>query len=350
MDRLERRGELDRRLNMKRPGRRSFLSASVAFLAAGAALGLPPAMAHAQTPASPQNHAAPGAYRVQVSLETWHDSARNRDIPVKHYQPEGAGKAPLILFSHGLGGSREAGEAWLMHWASHGYQGLALQHAGSDSALLTGGPMAMRRAMKGAMTGEQLQARLADVRFVLDELPRRTAGDPAWAGVDLTRIGLAGHSFGAVTTQAMAGERLALGPSVDDPRIKAFIALSPSARGGEALLNSRFAELKRPFLSITGTRDDGIGIGDISAANRTLPYRHMPPGDKYLLVLEGGTHMHFSGQRIRMVRTPPPLESAVKAASLAFWDAYLKADRGARTWLQRDFAASLDPADHWEYK
>lgn len=307
-------------------------------------------MADPMHSASPQNYTAPGTYRVQVSLETWHDPARNRDIPVKHYRPEGAGKAPLILFSHGLGGSREAGESWLMHWASHGYQGLALQHAGSDSALLTGSPMAMRRAMQGAMTGEQLQARLADVRFVLDELPRRAANDPAWADVDLNRIGLAGHSFGAVTTQAMAGERLTLGPSVDDPRLRAFIALSPSARGGEALLNSRFADLQRPFLSLTGTRDDGIGIGDISATNRTLPYRHMPPGDKYLLVLEGATHMHFSGQKIRMARTPAPVESAVKAASLAFWDAYLKDDRAARTWLQRDFATSLASADHWEFK
>ena len=76
----------------------------------------------------------------------------------------------------------------------------------------------------------------------------------------------------------------------------------------------------------------------------------MPPGDKYLLVLEGGTHMHFSGQKIRMARTPAPVESAVQAASLAFWDAYLKDERGARTWLQRDFAASLGPADHWEFK
>lgn len=298
-----------------------------------------------------QKYAAPGLLRVQVSLETWHDPARNRDVPIKHYLPEGVGKAPVILFSHGLGGSREAGESWLMHWATHGYQGMALQHAGSDSALLQGGPMAMRQAMRGAMNGEQLQARLADVRFVLDEMGRRAAAnDPAWAGTDLTRIGLAGHSFGAVTTQAMAGERLALGPSVDDPRIRAFIALSPSARGGETLLNARFADLQRPFFSITGTRDDGIGIGDISAANRTLPYRHMPPGDKYLLVLEGATHMHFSGQKIRMVRTPVAVENAVKAASLAFWDAQLKGDQSARTWLQQHFAATLAPADRWEFK
>lgn len=335
---------------MGRPGRRSFLLAVLATSTAFAPLGFVPAMADSMHSSSPQNYAVPGPYRVQVSLETWHDPARNRDIPVKHYRPEVAGKAPLILFSHGLGGSREAGESWLMHWASHGYQGLALQHAGSDAALLAGNPMAIRRAMRGAMTGEQLQARLADVRFILDELPRRGAQDSAWADADLTRIGLAGHSFGAVTTQAMAGERLVQGPSVDDPRIRAFIALSPSARGDEALLNARFTNLQRPFLSLTGTRDDGIGIGDISAANRTLPYRHMPPGDKYLLVLEGATHMHFSGQKIRMARTPAPVESAVKAASLAFWNAYLKDDRGARTWLRQDFAASLAPADRWEFK
>lgn len=300
--------------------------------------------------AAPQNYAASGPYRVQESLETWHDAARMRDVPIKRYAPAGVSRAPLILFSHGLGGSREAGAAWLRHWASHGYLGLALQHAGSDAALIGGNPLAIRRALKAAMTPEQSQARIADVQFALDELARRQQGDPAWAVADLARIGLAGHSFGAVTTQAMAGEQLSLGPLVDEPRLQAFLALSPSARGGESRLNARFANLKRPFFSITGTRDDGIGLQDISADNRTLPYRHMPAGDKYLLVLEGAAHMHFSGQHSLRQQAPPRVESAVQAASLAFWEATLSGRQGARTWLRQDFPHTLIPGDAWEFK
>ena len=41
----------------------------------------------------------------------WHDVARNRDVPAKIYFPtEGAGPFPVIIFSHGLGGTREGYE------------------------------------------------------------------------------------------------------------------------------------------------------------------------------------------------------------------------------------------------
>ncbi|GBG03780.1 hypothetical protein AZSI13_31070 [Azospira sp. I13] len=339
MDGLERHGELVGRLGRNAMGRRAcrWLLCWLCCLSQG------PVMA-----ASP-HYAAAGPYRVQVALEVWHDAVRQRDIPVKRYGPEGLARVPVILFSHGLGGSREAGEAWLRHWAAHGYLGIALQHTGSDGALLQGGPMAIRRALKAAMTPEQSRARIADVQFVLDELARRQ-GEPGWNQADLAHIGLAGHSFGAVTTQAMAGEQLSVGAPVEEPRLAAFLALSPSARGGENLLNARFSRLQRPFFSITGSRDDGIGLQDIDAANRTLPYRHMPPGDKYLLVLEGGAHMHFAGQHTLRQQAPPRLEQAVQAASLAFWEVTLKGRIEARTWLRQSFPATLIPGDRWEFK
>jgi len=299
--------------------------------------------------AAPQNYAATGSHRVQTGLAVWHDASRQRDVPLKYYRPEGLASAPVILFSHGLGGSREAGEAWLQHWASHGYLGIALQHAGSDSGLLGGGPMAIRRALKAAMTPEQSRARIADVQFVLDELARRH-GEAPWSQADLAHIGLAGHSFGAVTTQAMAGEKLSFGDAVQEPRLQSFLAFSPSARGGENLLNARFANLTRPFFSVTGTRDDGIGLQDIDAGNRALPYQHMPPGDKYLLVLEGGAHMHFSGQHTLRQQAPLRLEQAVQAATLAFWECTLRGRIQARTWLRQEFSRTLVAGDRWEFK
>ncbi|MBM3855559.1 MAG: hypothetical protein FJ399_20795 [Verrucomicrobia bacterium] len=43
---------------------------------------------------------------------TVRDSARQREIPVRVYLPAERTPAPVLLFSHGLGGSRE-GSAWL---------------------------------------------------------------------------------------------------------------------------------------------------------------------------------------------------------------------------------------------
>lgn len=299
---------------------------------------------------APHNYAASGPCRVREELEVWHDERRQRPIPCRHYLPQGIARTPLILFSHGLGGDRDNGERWLRHWASHGYRGLALQHTGSDAAVMAGSPMALRRALTAATTPEQSLARLADLGFVLDEVWRRQAADPAWAGVDLERVGLAGHSYGAVTTQAMAGERRAYGPPVVEPRLRAFLGLSPSARGEEAPLNARFAGIRRPFFCITGTRDDGIGLHDISAADRTVPYRHMPGGDKFLLVLDGAAHMPLAGNPGSRHVLPPRAVTAIQGASLAFWEATLGGRQAARTWLCQDFPSTLVPGDTWECK
>ena len=68
----------------------------------------------------------------------WADSRRQRPVPVRLYLPRGGGPVPLVVFSHGIGGSRR-GYSWLgQHFARHGIAGLHLQHVGSDRQLWTG--------------------------------------------------------------------------------------------------------------------------------------------------------------------------------------------------------------------
>ena len=87
---------------------------------------------------SPAAAAAPESGRaepnkVSTRLATWHDADRERDVPVKLYLPtEAEGRWPIVLFSHGLGGSREAAAYLGRHWAGHGYATVFLQHPGSD--------------------------------------------------------------------------------------------------------------------------------------------------------------------------------------------------------------------------
>ena len=51
-----------------------------------------------------------------------HDSPRNRDIPVKIYYPgHVAGSLPVIIFSHGYGGSDQGYEYLGRGWADAGY-------------------------------------------------------------------------------------------------------------------------------------------------------------------------------------------------------------------------------------
>ncbi len=330
-------------------------------LAAAAALMLAYVIADNANAAEPKDYAQAGAFPVSTSEETWRDAMRERDVPVKIYAP-GAGKAsesalrPVILFSHGLGGSREAGTLWAAHWASHGYIVLAMQHAGSDEGLWKSRPAAsVVASLKAGMTLTNLGLRVGDVRFVIDEIERRgKVGDALWKRADLKRIGMSGHSFGAQTTQAVSGQSAPTlaGQSGLDPRIAASIAFSPNARN-KMNLDRQFGDIRIPFLSVTGTKDGSVLDDGTTWQDRLLPYEHMKEGAKYLLVLDGADHMVFGGQEIRRrARTDNDarVQQRVKAVSLAFWQAHLSADAEARDWLTADFKSTLGLHDQFRTK
>lgn len=286
-------------------------------------------------------YAAPGIYPVASSVAEWTDAARHRTLPVKVYMPRGAqGDLPVVFFSHGLGGSREGGKEWGEHWASHGYLAIHLQHPGSDEAVWKGAGLSAAKAMREAASPQQLQARADDIHFALDELARRKrAGEAPFAAADLDRIGLAGHSFGAVTTLGAGGQSYPRSPHADSPlrdeRIKAIVALSPNGRERAGDLDRQFGTIRIPALTITGTRDGDI-LGDgTTPEDRRKPYAHMQGPDKYLAVFEGGDHMVFGGHTMRRAPTPidRAIQSGTRAIMVAFWDAYLRRDADAKAWL-----------------
>lgn len=99
------------------------------------------------------------------------DAKRKRDIPVRVYLPGSAKPAPVILFSHGLGGSR-TGSAYLgNHWAKRGYVVVSVQHPGSDDGVCRNTPPArMRQAMAEAANAENFTLRTGDIAATLDQL------------------------------------------------------------------------------------------------------------------------------------------------------------------------------------
>jgi len=231
-----------------------------------------------------------------VSDFSWRDAARDRELPLRIRWPAGDAPCALVLYSHGLGGSREGGDAWGQTWTEAGLAVLHLQHPGSDSEVLRGGMPALR----AAASAQQLLARVADVRFVLDELERRAA-QPPWSRVRRDAIGLGGHSFGALTVQALAGQRYALPGSLADERLKAFVALSPSPGRNALWLEQQFGGVVRPFLAVTGSLD-GDPLGNRRGNERgnggewrARVYDGLPGGQRGLLWLDGADHMSFAG-------------------------------------------------------
>ncbi len=138
-----------------------------------------------------------------------HDTARDRDIPVLIYLPANTEPQPVVLFSHGLGGTRN-GSAYLgKHWAGRGYVAVFTQHPGSDDSVWRNVPLRERMtAMNTAASAQNFMLRVQDIPAVLDALEvwNASADHPLHGRLDLEHIAMTGHSFGAVTTQAVSGQ------------------------------------------------------------------------------------------------------------------------------------------------
>jgi len=285
---------------------------------------------------------------------TIHDAKRKRDVPIFVYLPEAGTSLPVVMWSHGLGGSREGNAFQGKHWASRGYAAVFVQHPGSDTSVWKNArPVQRMREMQNAANAENFTLRAADIPAVLDQLTSwsMTHGNPLSGRLDLAHVAIGGHSFGAVTAQAVGGQSFGMAGSLADPRIDAVIAFSPSSPRTGSAKNS-FGAIKLPWLLMTGTRDVAA-IGGADLASRRGVYKALPPGDKYELVLNGAEHSAFTDRSLRGDRGTrnPNHHRAILGISTAFLDTYLKGDTAAREWLTGAGPLSiLQPADEWQRK
>lgn len=311
-------------------------------------LGFGLAAAVAQTlrgPADgPAAASAPAAAQDGVTTRDaeWQDAARQRAVPVRIYlpaAPNGTGtagtgtagaasvgiplkKSPLVLFSHGLGGTRMGYSHLGRHFAQHGFIAVHVQHAGSDRAVWQGGPLTLLGNVRDAASETNALARVQDMSFALTTL----LADPTLGTlIDPQAIAVAGHSYGANTAMLIAGaavERDGKRISYADARVKAVILLSAPPFHGEGNQAAVLQSVKLPTLHITGTEDvirvPGYGS---DVADRIGVFRDMPaarPGMKTLAIFEGGEHSVFTD------RTRSERALAIKAATRDLCLAFLR--------------------------
>ena len=297
---------------------------------------------------------APQFEATSIELEV-RDAAHERDIPLRVYLPASMQLAPVVLFSHGLGGSR-AGSAFLgRHWAARGYIAVFLQHPGSDESVWRNVLPARRMAaLREAANLANFRARVQDVPAVLDALTRwqSTPAHVLAGRLDLAHIGMSGHSFGAVTTQAVSGQHYPLlGARFTDPRIRAATIMSPNAPPTGPAARA-FASVALPWLLMTGTHDLAA-VGGADMTSRLAVFPALPNGDKYELVLAGAEHSAFTERALPGDAQPrnPNHHRAILAISTAFWDAYLRGDVDAHAWLAGvDARNVLQAGDRWQRK
>lgn len=284
---------------------------------------------------------ADGMHAFDTRLTNWTDPRRDRVLPIKLYLPEGDGPFPVVIFSHGLGGSREAAPYLGEHWAAHGFIGVFVQHPGTDRSLLQGVQSredAVERLNDRTRDIESARARFEDIPFVIDEIERQSAA--GLLAADPSRIGMSGHSYGAATTIAVLGRRFGPRGDFTELRIDAGIALSPTApprRVPERMHARLYDRMDTPMLHLTGTEDIAAVQPDVDPAARTIPFQMIPEGEQYLVVFDGGDHSVFGGRRgMRDGSVPdghPEIQAMTAEITTAFWQAYLNGDEAARDWL-----------------
>lgn len=274
-----------------------------------------------------------------------HDAARNKDLHVRIFYPVTQGKYPVIVFSHGAGGSQNCCESLTRHWATYGYVTLQPTHDDSTVQRRKTGDEALRfpEAVRDALKNPSLwESRPQDISFLLNalsDLQKRVGG--LSDKLDLDHIGVAGHSMGSYTAEAVGGALVDLpghpATSFSDPRAKAILCLSPQGPSQFGLTAHSFDKITLPFMGITGSLDS---LGPVaSPAWHKIPFERSRPDEKYELFITGANHMSFiTADTLLPARSSQAaaILGYTNSASLAFWDAYLKDDPAAKQFLQSD--------------
>lgn len=161
------------------------------------------------------------------------------------------GAFPLVVISHGSGGSHLVYRELAAHLARHGFVVAMPEH-----------PKNNRNNNELARTAENLRNRPRHLRIAMDEMFGNEFFGPQ---LQLEMVAIVGHSLGGYTALAMAGGRPTALPQetrnlraqkVDvtpDGRVKALVLLAPATvwfSAPEAL-----REVRVPILMITGGRD-----------------------------------------------------------------------------------------------
>jgi predicted dienelactone hydrolase len=294
--------------------RRALAAAFIAAAAAGAAAQSPDEGSSAQTPA-----AAPAYGAVEYE---WFDAARNRAVPVRLYLPaEGSARnaMPLVVFSHGIGGSRRGYSYLGSHFAAHGIASLHVQHVGSDRSLWLGNPLGVVGRLHDAAQEREAVDRVLDLRFALDQL---LAG-PRGPRIDRAHIVVAGHSYGANTALLSAGARVERdGRTIDlrDARYSAAILISAPPFYGENDLARVLRSITVPTLHITATEDVIQIPGYYSgASDRIAVFEAIGSSRKTLAVFAGGSHGIFTDRPgTGGVQLNAQVKAATRDLALAF--------------------------------
>jgi predicted dienelactone hydrolase len=235
----------------------------------------------------------PGAYKA-LSQARVHAFANAPTLRRK-------GGWPVVLFSPGYGVERQLYTGLVEDLASRGFVVIAIDHPEDANVVrFPDGRTVIRTNVPEtkATIDKALATRVADVHFLLDQLedrPRIAPAGPSRADLDLTRIGMFGHSLGGAT---------AANAMLTDPRIDAGADLDGTIYGAAA-----HSSLTRPFMILAGTP------GPLREKGMRRFFLHLR-GPRFAVTFRRARHFAFSDLVFLLPRLAlhvPELKGVVRA-------------------------------------
>lgn len=278
----------------------------------------------------------------------WRDQVRQRTLMVDLYLPEEnlRGDAPVLVISHGLGSNRQTFAYLAEHLVSYGFAVVVPEHPGSNADQL----IALATGLAREITPPQeLIDRPLDIQFVLDQLTVEY-GDR----LNLQQVGVIGQSFGAYTAIALAGAEINISgleaacpdalyalnvslvlqcaalkiiniPSLRDERVQAVMAINPLM--SQIFGPAHLAAIDIPVMIVAGSADTVTP----ALEEQIIPFTALTASDRYLILLQRGTHFSMLGITDDDADLPPAVlgpdpaiaHAYTRSLGLAFFGAYI---------------------------
>lgn len=311
------------------------------------------------------------------------DSKRDRAFPVDVYLPQlkqcrGVkcnASTPVIVISHGVAEDRTSFIYLAEHLASYGFAVAVLEHPGINSQRF----QEYFAGLVGPPEPRELIDQPLDVKYLLDELQRlQKTNPPLWGLLNLQQVGAIGHSQGGYSVLALAGAKIdfkqlrkdctnqeflnmsllvqcraaelpAKVYPLQDERVKAVLAVNPLA--SSILGQSGVSQIQTPSMLVAGSED----IVTPAVPEQIRPFAWLNAPNKYLVVIENGTHFSTVGEAssarsvlpvpTALIGPNPELaRSYLKALSVAFFQTHIANQPEYSSYLNTSYANSISQA------
>ncbi|MBE7383607.1 MAG: alpha/beta hydrolase [Leptolyngbya sp. SIO1E4] len=323
-----------------------------------------------------------GALSWQTETLELYDQSRDRAFETTLYSPspQPATPMPVVVISHGLGADNTNFIDLAQHLASHGFAVALLQHPGSDTQQLQN---LLAGDVSEVIDPQEFIDSPKDVSFLLDELQRRNQSQASQsASFNLQQVGVIGHSFGGYTALALAGAELdfeqlradctfedrglrdlnlvnlslllqcvaldgdyEFHPSLRDDRVQAVLAMNPIS--GSVFGPRGLQPVQVPVMLVAGSNDPVAP----ALLEQIRPFTWLAGADKYLVLIQGGTHVYVGSEPSNdgawvipeeVVSPDPALaRDYLKVSSLAFMQTHVAAQESYQVYLTASYPQAI---------